>query len=136
MDWQTPDATERAFYNAFVRQDLDAMMEVWADDRPVFCIHPGGMLLSGLEEVEQSWQQIFLAEIPFRFDLVHHGRQQFDGQFSLHQLSETLYLRDRSVGVIQVSNGYCATPKGWRMVLHHASPQPESDTEPEARVVH
>ena len=136
MNWDTPDAAEQAFYNAFMQQDLDAMMAVWADDCPVFCIHPGGILLCGLEEVERSWQQIFRAEVPFRFDLVHHGRQKFGGQFSLHQLSETLYLRDRGVGVIQVSNGYCATPAGWRMVLHHASPQPDTDAEPDERVVH
>lgn len=50
---------EDAFYEAFAQQDVGAMMQVWAEDRSIFCIHPGGQLLTGREEVEESWKQIF-----------------------------------------------------------------------------
>ena len=126
MNWTTPAAVEQAFYEAFAGQDLDAMMAVWAGDRPVFCIHPSGELLTGRGAIERSWKQIFRAEVPFRFELEHHHREEFAGRFAIAQLDETLYLRDRAVAVVQVTNGYCATDDGWRMMLHHASPQPDS----------
>lgn len=135
MVWEDPDAVEQAFYDAFMRQDLDAMMEVWAEDRSVICIHPGGLLLSELDQVEQSWQRIFQAQVPFRFDLTYQYRQMFGEQFSLHHLNEILYLKDRRIGMVQVTNGYCATPAGWRMVLHHASPPPDPEPDPDPEPV-
>lgn len=131
MDYTGPEAVEQAFYDAFMRQDLDAMMGVWAEGRSVICIHPGGVMLSERDHIEISWQQIFMAQVPFRFDLMYHSREQFGDTFALHHLNESLYLKDRMVGIVQVTNGYCVTEQGWRMVLHHASPPPEPDGEPE-----
>ena len=42
------DITERrATSEALERSDLDAMMEVWADDEEVVCVHPGGPRVVG-----------------------------------------------------------------------------------------
>ena len=44
----TPDDAESAFYDAFERADLAAMMVVWAEDDDVVCVHPPGPRLTGL----------------------------------------------------------------------------------------
>lgn len=121
---------EDAFYKAFAQQDLAAMMQVWAESRPVSCIHPGGGLLAGREEVAESWKQIFQVDVPFHFELEHHYREEFAEQFAISQLTETLYLRNHVVGVVFATNIYFSTDEGWRMIMHHASPSPGPD-EPE-----
>jgi len=53
----TPQEAEAAFYEALERGDLDAMMEVWAEDDEVSCIHPGGPRLTGYEQVREAQGQ-------------------------------------------------------------------------------
>src|SRR2546422_2607886 len=55
----TPDDAETAFYEAFERADLAAMMAVWAESDEIVCIHPQGPRLSGFEAVRESWAQNF-----------------------------------------------------------------------------
>ncbi len=55
----TPQDAEAAFYEAFEKGDLDAMMGVWADDDDILCVHPAGPRLSGVEQVREAWRQIF-----------------------------------------------------------------------------
>ncbi len=112
------------------------MMAVWAEDRPVFCIHPGGTLLAGREEVAESWSRIFQARTPFHFELDYYHREEFE-HVAISHLSETLYLQNHVVGVVLVTNTYCATDLGWRMIMHHASPQPElEDSSSETPILH
>ena len=62
---------EQAFYGALEKSDLDAMMAVWAEDEDVYCVHPGGARLSGIEQVRESWRQIFASRQTLRFRLLH-----------------------------------------------------------------
>src|SRR6202008_4839320 len=55
----TPDDAETAFYDAFERADVAAMMAVWAESDDIVCIHPQGPRLAGFEAVRESWAQIF-----------------------------------------------------------------------------
>jgi ketosteroid isomerase-like protein len=50
---------EAAFYDAFGKSDLDAMMAVWADDDEIYCVHPGGQRIAGVENVRESWRRFF-----------------------------------------------------------------------------
>ena len=34
-------------------------MAVWADDDEVYCVHPNGARVTGVEQVRESWRQIF-----------------------------------------------------------------------------
>ncbi len=128
---------EDAFYDAFARQDVDAMMKVWAADRSILCIHPGGPLLTGRAEIEESWRQIFQAETPFRFEREYRYRDEFADRFAVSHLAETLYLRQHVVGIVLATNIYRGDDEGWRMIMHHASPSPGPDgPEPEVPVLH
>src|SRR5262249_56001897 len=54
----SPQDAEAAFYEALEAADLEAMMEVWAEDEEIVCVHPGGPRLAGFEQVRGSWAQI------------------------------------------------------------------------------
>ncbi len=74
----TPDDAETAFYDAFERADLAAMMAVWAESDDIVCIHPTGPRLQGFEAVRESWVQIFSGGSQLR---VHTADvRSFDGQ--------------------------------------------------------
>jgi hypothetical protein len=47
-----------AFYLAFANQNFIAMRSIWATQTSVTCIHPGWDVLSDLEEVLDSWEDI------------------------------------------------------------------------------
>ena len=135
MNFTSPIEVEKTFYDAFSRQDLEVMTSVWAEDRPVFCIHPGGVLLTQRTDVIRSWRRIFEAQTPFHFELEYFHREVF-ADVAISHLSETLFLRNRMVGVVLVTNTYYQTPAGWRMVMHHASPEPDDEPSPEVEVFH
>ena len=58
MLFPTPQDAEAAFYEAFTKGDLEAMMAVWSDDDEIVCVHPAGPRLAGQEQVRASWRQI------------------------------------------------------------------------------
>ena len=47
------EQAEAAFYRAFEKADLGAMMAVWAEDEEILCIHPGGQRLIGMDAVRE-----------------------------------------------------------------------------------
>jgi hypothetical protein len=64
-----------AFYRAFADGDLDAMDAMWAREAPVACIHPGWNLISGRDEVMESWRSIL--ESANRPAVRNHGARAF-----------------------------------------------------------
>ena len=55
---EAKQANER-FYEAFNKQNLPLMKEVWSSDGIVHCIHPGWILLRGHTSILKSWSDIF-----------------------------------------------------------------------------
>src|SRR5439155_16174543 len=55
----TAEECEAAFYDAFERGDIKAMMAVWAESDDISCIHPSGARITGFDAVRESWVQIF-----------------------------------------------------------------------------
>jgi ketosteroid isomerase-like protein len=132
----TPQDAEAAFYDAFTKGDLDAMMEVWADDDDIYCVHPGGARMSGVAEVRESWRKIFASGQSLRFQL--RGQHYVNGMMlSAHSVYEHINVagETRARGPMIATNIYLRTEHGWRMVAHHASPVPAPATaaDPEQR---
>ena len=118
---------EAAFYEALEKSDLEAMMAVWSDDDDIVCVHPGGMRLAGVEQVRESWRQIFAAGNGLRFRLRH--LRAIDGMtLAVHSVYEqvTVAGETRPAQPVVATNVYQRTENGWRMVAHHASPAPAS----------
>jgi len=114
---------EQAFYRAFEHADLGEMMAVWAEDEDIVCVHPGGGRHSGVVEVRESWRQIFSQGPRLRFRLA--GNRVSSGRMlSVHSVYEhvTVAGDPRPTHPILSTNIYLLTDRGWRMLVHHASP--------------
>lgn len=121
----TPQAAEAAFYSAFERADIEAMMQVWADDESIICIHPEGPRLLGRGEIRASWEQIFAPGARLKFTL-KDSRRTRDALLSIHVLREYIRVDGVPQGVMLATNLYQFVHGSWRMTLHHASPEPET----------
>jgi ketosteroid isomerase-like protein len=129
----TPDDCEAAFYEAFERGDLAAMMAVWAASDQVVCVHPSGPRLVGFEAVRDSWVQIFSGGSRLRLRTTQEKR--FDGQtVAVRSVVENVSATGENapVTVVNATNVYELTTGGWRMVVHHASAPPEPPPAEEA----
>jgi ketosteroid isomerase-like protein len=136
----TPEDAEFAFYEAFERCNLSAMMAVWATEDHVVCIHPQGPRLAGFEAVRASWAEIFSGGPNFRMRVsevrAHHGQT-----LAVRTVYESLFTAasETAPAPIFATNIYMLTPNGWRMILHHASPSPPGTTPEEqgtGRILH
>jgi ketosteroid isomerase-like protein len=137
----TPDEAETAFYDAFERADVAAMMAVWAESDDVVCIHPQGPRLVGFEAVRESWVQIFSAGAQLRVRTTE--QRIFDGQtLAVHCVVELVAPPGENAPVtpINATNVYVLTETGWRMAVHHANAsteaQPQRREEAPAHTLH
>ena len=123
----TAEDAETAFYEAFERADLPAMMAVWAEDDDVVCIHPSGPRLTGFEAVRESWVQVFSNGSQLRVRATESRR--YDGQtVAVHSVVEVLTApgHQGAAQSVLATNVYELGDGGWRMVLHHATHVPEA----------
>ncbi len=141
--FRTPQETEAAFYAALEQADLDAMMDVWADDDNIACVHPMGQRLEGLHEISDSWRRIFNggARMSFRISDVQALTQ---GDVAVHVVHENITVPNRSgESIVLATNVYRLIGDSWHMVLHHASPaastqedEEEDEDQDEQKVLH
>ena len=127
--YPTPQDAEAAFYEALEGGNLDAMMEVWAEDEEIVCVHPGGERLVGYAAVRAAWAQIMASGQRLRVRL--SDQSVLSGMMivvhSLHENISVEGARRPSVPVV-VTNSYLRTGNGWRMIVHHASPAPRGQS--------
>lgn len=133
--FESPDAVEAAYYAAFEAADLDAMMEIWADQEDLVCVHPvGGQLLRGRRDVLEGWVNVFARELDMRITLSEVTRFM-QGDLAIHSGVENIVRRGDPglTGRVVFTNVYRRTGQGWKMILHHASPgvRPPSVQAPE-----
>ena len=131
----TPEEAEIAFYDAFERGDIAAMMAVRAESDGVVCVHPGGPRHVGFDAVRESWVQIFTGSPQLRVRTVDVQRFEDQG-VAVFSVVEEVAPRGQQgpVGQVFATNVYELTDGGWRMVVHHASPaaEPAQREEPPA----
>jgi ketosteroid isomerase-like protein len=123
----TPQDAEAAFYDALERGDLEAMMEVWAEDEEIVCVHPTGPRLAGYDQVRESWARIFNSRQKLQVRLSNQLYTQ-GMMLAIHSVHENITVqgepRPRAPAV--ATNVYTRTGSGWRMLVHHASPAPSA----------
>lgn len=121
--YATPQDAEQAFYRAFELADVAEMMAVWAEEEEIVCVHPGGKRFSGVVEVRESWREIFSQGPRLRFRLA--GNRVFSGRMvSVHSVYEHVAIAGdpQPVNPVLSTNVYVLSDRGWRMLVHHASP--------------
>ena len=134
--YETPQEAEAAFYAAFIKRDVNAMMEVWAADDNISCIHPLGPILTGRAAIRESWEAIF-RNAPDIQIMINGRSRGHDGAFAIHVVEEHLRVANEAPGnPMHATNIYHLTDSGWRMVLHHASPSPPPAAKADTPTLH
>lgn len=129
----TVEDTEAAFYDAIGRADVDALMALWADEEAIVCIHPGAPRLVGHASIRASWESIFeRGGVHIRPVQLHASTNMMA---AVHNVIEEVQrsASQRSDIHILATNVYVKTPRGWRIVTHHASVVP-GEAPPDASV--
>jgi ketosteroid isomerase-like protein len=137
MQFATPIEAEEAFYDAFSRCDLSAMMQVWLNAEHIECIHPAGPRLNGIDAVRESWAQMFSHGDTLQFQIIRHHCTQ-TGNLAIHSVSEQIVnatSTGQTFAQVLATNIYELSPQGWRMILHHASPA-RTMTPPDSTTMH
>lgn len=128
----TPEEAEDAFYRAFEKSDLEAIMATWADVDDIICIHPGSDRLVGPVDVRESWRRIFGGGVKLTFrraESIVLDRPDI----RVHSVTEEIAIAGsaRLTARVCVTNVFIRTASGWRMWMHHGS-NPGSDTASDA----
>ncbi len=125
--YASPEDAELAFYDSLERSDIEAMMSVWLADESIVCVHPGASRLEGQHDVRAGFMQMFEEPTPsMDFSITDVRCQQLDN-FAIHTVREEIEVDGQLVSVMLATNIYQRTGQGWRMMLHHASPEPDMD---------
>lgn len=121
----SPDETERQFYEALQHGDIDKLMALWADDDEIACVHPGGPRQVGHGAIRASFEALF-AQGPL--DARPEQVRRIVGPSSaVHSVVERVQVatpQGPQRAWALATNAYVRTAQGWRMVVHHASPGP------------
>lgn len=123
--FSTPDKAEAAFYEAIERADIIALDAVWSQDDNIVCVHPGATRIEGRAAVMESFEQMF-SEAPILsfsvVDILYTGNESL----AVHLVREEIALDGQIVSIMVSTNIYQMENGGWRMLLHHASPEPDT----------
>lgn len=120
--FETSDQAEQKFYLAFENGDIEMMMSIWCKDNETVCIHPGGPRLEGLDNIRSSWDDIFNHEKNLKFE-VSKKKIIINSNIALHHVIESIFVNNELQSEIIATNIYVKSNDGWKMVLHHASPE-------------
>ena len=124
----------RRFYQALASLDLATMDAVWVHEDWVECVHPGGDLLLGWEEVREGWARIFASTQRMKVDVTSVWvRVQGDVAWvACTEHVTSTFERDFDQALVQATNIFVLRPESgpagagspprWQMVAHHASP--------------
>lgn len=124
----TADETETSFYEAMQAGDVDRMMQVWADDEDIACVHPSGPRVVGTVAVRAGFEAVF-ASGPVHIT-IEHVRRMETAVCAVHHVTEKVQAMGAEglqTAFVMATNVYLRTAEGWRMVAHHASPGLKED---------
>lgn len=120
----TPEALESAFYDALRRADIDALMDLWADDETIACTHPGAQRLIGYVAIRAAWEEILSRGM---LNIKPHFISSYNNMLTaVHHVVEDTGSGKQAQPEIHViaTNVYVKTERGWKMLIHHASVAP------------
>jgi limonene-1,2-epoxide hydrolase len=122
--FKTPIEAERAFYEAIEQADMKALDEVWSSDENIVCVHPGATRIEGRQAVMDSFVELFSDAPSLNFSIVD-ALYTGNDSLAVHLVREEIELDGQVVSIMVSTNIYHVEEGGWRMLLHHASPEPD-----------
>jgi len=103
-----------AFCLAFTSKDADAMDVLRAKSAPLVCVHSGWHLLTGREEIVDSWRRIL-------GNPQQPGIDFYDAEIHRHQgMALVTCYEELPGGVCLATNGFIEEDEQLRMVVHHS----------------
>ena len=117
------DDTENAFYDALQCGDIEKLMDCWADEDNIVCVHPGGSRIMGAGAIRSAFDTMFAnGSIQARAEKVHTIESMGASVHSVLERIDVLTEDGPRHAYVIATNVYQKTAQGWRMVAHHASP--------------
>ena len=117
-------ATNKAFYHAFSHRNLQEMTSLWWQGSTSLCIHPGGQVILGWEEIRASWDSIFRHTDSLEID-IEIIKIEVDQALSYVVVGETVLQssRGRKIKAQSIAtNTFQKMAQKWYLVHHHGSP--------------
>lgn len=122
--FSTPEEVEAAFYTAIEQADMKALDDIWSSHDNIVCVHPGTSRIEGRRAVMDSFVELFEDAPVLSFSIVDALCTGNDN-LAVHLVREEIELDGQVVSVMVSTNVYHLEGGGWRMLLHHASPEPD-----------
>ena len=124
------DDIEAAFYDALQHGEVDRLMDCWADEDDIVCVHPGGPRLVGPVAIRAAFDAMF-ANGTIQASPQHLRRVESvaSAVHSLVERIEVMTPEGPRHAYVVATNVFHKTAQGWRMVVHHASPGTEQAAE-------
>ena len=119
-------AANQAFYQAIESLDPAKMGAVWWHEDWVKCLHPGWDLISGWEDVSESWANIFRSTAKLRIKIVRalvHVLGDAAWVSCIENVTST-YESGFETALVEATNIFVRRQGVWRMAHHHTSPMP------------
>jgi ketosteroid isomerase-like protein len=123
-DTEAVEAANQAFYDAFSSKDLRGMNLLWWQGSTSLCVHPGGRVLFGWEEIRDSWESIFDNTDSFEID-IEVLKVEIDQAVAYVVVREMVLQssRGRKVKAPSIAtNIFQKMAQKWYLVHHHGSP--------------
>ena len=119
----SPDDVEHALYDAMRQGDLERLMELWADEDEICCVHPGGERLLGANAIRASFEAMFgNGTIDAEPQRVRRVEAHSTAVHSVVERIRVATSEGERFAWAVATNVYLKTALGWRLVAHHASP--------------
>lgn len=123
-DKEAVSAANEAFYRAFSSKDIRGMNLLWWQGSTSLCVHPGGKVLTGWEEIQASWESIFKNTDSFEID-IEVVKVEIDSNLAYVVVREMVLqsLRGRKMKALSMAtNIFQKMAQKWYLVHHHGSP--------------
>ena len=118
----SPDELEAAFYDALQQGDLERLMACWSDEDEIVCLHPGGPRLVGLLAIRAAYAAMLeRGGLQVQPTQVHRVQALASSVHSVLEQLRVVLPDGAREALVNATNVYHKTPKGWRLVVHHAS---------------
>lgn len=125
IKYSTAQAAESAFYRALQQADLERMMTIWDSRKNVVCIHPGAPRMEGMEQVRESWEELFRDPPMMKISLLD-VQVTASGALAVHLVREEIEIDGQYISMMISTNVYEQDDEAnWYMTSRHSSPEPE-----------
>ncbi|MGD8588847.1 MAG: nuclear transport factor 2 family protein [Chromatiales bacterium] len=120
----SPQDAEDAYYDAIEEQDLEAMMQVWADSEEILCLLPMQPALRGVASIRHAWEPLLNGQIKLDIEVKHLAWIEH-GELAVHLVEEHVLVAGQAEKqTVYACNIYRQDDSGWHILMHQNSPTP------------